>query len=360
MSSMDGDLIPGLRESELFTPVPFDGVGSLVPATADVRTASMRVRRSASEFTQEGMLRARMDAPADGWRRMLFLLSGGLVAPGPSPAETRRREMIARLKTSIHGCRKVAFVSRKGGVGKTSTCLLTGHTFAAYRGDRVVALDGNPDAGTLGHRIRRETQATVTNLLTDELRIERYADIRAYTSQAASRLEVVAADDDPRTTQALGEAEFRRAIHLLERHYNLVCLDTGTGVLESATRGILDEADQIVVVVAPSLDGARAASSTLDWLDENGHSHLVGDAVAVINAVPPGRGLVELDRVEEHFAMRCRAAVRIPWDPHLEAGAETIVGDLQPATRSAYLELAAAIATGFADQSASVPGGREP
>src|SRR5438876_76405 len=82
--------------------------------------------------------------------------------------------------------------------------------------------------------------------------------------QASSRLEVVAADDDPRTTKALGEEDFRRAIHLLERHYNLVCLDTGTGVLESATQGILDEADQIVVVVAPSLDGARAASSTLD------------------------------------------------------------------------------------------------
>src|SRR5581483_5973 len=127
-------------------------------------------------------------------------------------------------------------------------------------------------------------------------RIERYADIRAYTSQAATRLEVVAADDDPQVTEAIGEAEFERAIRLLERHYNLVCLDTGTGVLESATRGILDAADQIVVVSAPSLDGARAASSTLDWLEENGYSRLVEGAVAVLNAVRPVRGLVDLER----------------------------------------------------------------
>lgn len=268
---------------------------------------------------------------------------------GPSTAELRQRELIARVKTPIRGCRKIAFISRKGGVGKTSTCLLTGHTFAAYRGDRVVALDGNPDAGTLAHRLRRETTATVSTLLADEADIERYADIRAYTSQAPTRLEVVAADDDPRITQALGEREFRRAIALLERHYNLVCLDTGTGVLESATRGILDAADQIVVVVAPSLDGSRAASSTLDWLIENGYRVLVEGAVAVVNGVRGTDGALDLDRIEEHFASRCRETVRVPWDPHLEAGAEAVVEELRPATRQAYLQLAASVAAGFND-----------
>ena len=144
----------------------------------------------------------------------------------------------------------------------------------------------------------------------------------------------MASDDDPRITQAIGEAEFQRAIRLLEHHYNLVCLDTGTGVLESATRGILNAADQIVVVSAPSLDGARAASSTLDWLEENGHENLVRGAVAVLNAVRPSEGFVDLNRIEAHFASRCRACVRIPWDPHLEAGAEANLGQLRPAHAS--------------------------
>ncbi|MEJ7792426.1 MAG: MinD/ParA family protein [Gaiellaceae bacterium] len=309
-------------------------------------------RRTAAEFSPERMLRTAAEGrPSSGWRLAAFRLSGGLVRVAPSAAEHRQRELIARVKSPIHGCRKIAFISRKGGVGKTSTCLLAGHTFAAYRGDRVVALDGNPDAGTLGHRVRRETSATVASLLADAEQIERYADIRGYTSQAPTRLEVIAADDDPRVTEALGDGEFRRAIHLLERHYNLVCLDTGTGVLESATRGILDAADQIVVVIAPSLDSARAASSTLDWLEANGYAHLVPGAVGVVNGVRATNGLVDVDRVEEHFAGRCRATVRVPWDAHLETGSEAVVEELARRTRQAFLELAAAIAAEFTDRS---------
>src|SRR5262245_61206728 len=308
-----------------------------------------RVELNAGEFTTERMIRPRADVPSGGWRRVVFSLSGGRVAMGPSPEDLRRRELAARVKTPVVGCRKIAFISRKGGVGKTSTTLLVGHTFATYRGDRVIAVDGNPDAGTLGHRIRRETTVDLTSLLADAGRIDRYADIRGYTSQAASRLEVIASDDDPRITQAIGEHEFHRVVSLLERHYNLVCLDTGTGVLDSATRGILDTADQIVVVSAPTLDAARAASSTLDWLEQNGFGRLAAAAVGVVNGIRVLNGSLNLDRVEEHFGKRCRATVRIPWDPHLESGAETSVEQLASSTRLAYLELAAAIASGFAD-----------
>ncbi|MEX0816008.1 MAG: MinD/ParA family protein [Gaiellales bacterium] len=318
-------------------------------AAGGIPDAQVRSEPSAADFAAEQMLRTLASRPDSGWRLALFHLSAGHVRVAPSAAELRHRELVARVKTPIRGCRKIAFISRKGGVGKTSTCLLAGHTFAAHRGDRVIALDGNPDAGTLGHRVRRETTETVTSLLAGANEIERYADIRAYTSQAATRLEVVAADDDPQITQAIGEDEFKQAIRLLERHYNLVCLDTGTGVLESATRGILDAADQVVVVIAPSLDGARAASSTLDWLAENSYRYLVESGVGVINGVRPYNGLVDLDRIESHFAARCRTTVRIPWDSHLETGAETVVEELQAETRQAYLELAAAVAVGFAD-----------
>lgn len=309
------------------------------------------MRTSAGELTAERMLRATTEAPPSGWRRTLFQLTGGLVEVGPGPGELRERELRSRVKTPVAGCRRIAFLSRKGGVGKTSTCLLAGHTFALHRGDRVVCLDANPDAGTLGHRLRRETAATVTTLLAEAGRIERYADIRAYTSQAPSRLEVVAADDDPRVTEALREEDFRQAIGLLERHYNLVLLDTGTGVLESATRGVLDAADQLVIVTLPSLDGARAAALTLDWLEQNGYAQLAANAVTVLNAVRPERGAVDLDRLEGHFRSRCRAFVRVPWDTHLDTGAEVDVTHLATPTRDAYLALAAELASAFPDPS---------
>jgi putative peptide zinc metalloprotease protein len=336
---------PGRRQRRpADSPAPGDGRSERLAGVT--KPASGRSTATAADFTAERYLRGQAAPPRDGWRRFVWWLTGGRINFGPSPAERAERLLMARAKAPVAGCRSIAVISRKGGVGKTTTTLMLGHTFASLRGDRVVALDGNPDAGSLGYRVRRETAATVTNLLTDEQEIIRYADIRSYTNQAPTRLEVVASDDDPRITTALGEEEYRRAIALLERHYNLILLDTGTGVLESATKGILQLADQIVVVMSPSLDSARTAASTLDWLNENGHADLVRNAIAVVNAVRE-EGLVELDKIGEHFQGRCRAVVQVPWDPHLSAGAETQIERLRPVTRRAYLEVAAAVADGF-------------
>jgi MinD-like ATPase involved in chromosome partitioning or flagellar assembly len=51
--------------------------------------------------------------------------------------------------------------------------------------------------------------------------------------------------------------------------------------------------------------------------------------------------------VAEHFAARCRAVVRVPFDAHLEEGAEVDLDRLEPGTRLALLELAAVVADAF-------------
>jgi putative peptide zinc metalloprotease protein len=113
---------------------------------------------------------------------------------------------------------------------------------------------------------------------------------------------------------------------------------------------VLGEADQIVVVMPPALDGGRVAAMTLDWLDEHGYGGLVRGAVAVINGVR-GSGPIELDRMEAHFAARCAGVVRIPWDRVLYAGGQTGFAELGHATRVAFLDLAATIAEGFESRS---------
>ena len=361
MPSENGEVANGALWSETEAPVPLgshtQNTALVEPASNGDRAASYLPRRhhesepSADDFAAERMLRTPARRPDSGWRRALFHLSAGHVCVAPSAAELRHRELVARVKTPIRGCRKIAFISRKGGVGKTSTCLLAGHTFASHRGDRVIALDGNPDAGSLGYRVRRETSKTITHLLVSREDVSRYADIRAFTSQSPTRLEVIAADDDPRITDSLREDDYQRAVDLLEVHYNLICMDTGTGVLESASKGILQLADQLVLVTSPSLDSGRAASATLDWLENNGHADLVAGSVAVINGIRT-KSMVDLDKVERHFQARCRAVVRVPWDEVLQAGAESTLLDLHPATRRAYLELAASVAGGFAESRA--------
>ena len=237
-------------------------------------------------------------------------------------------------------------VSLKGGVGKTTTTACLGAVFAEHRGDRVVAVDANPDPGTLGYRIRRDTARTATDLLANVDKLQRYADVRAYASQTDLRLEVIASEADPGRDQAFGEDDYRELAVVLERFYSLVLTDCGPGLLHSAMRAILPMSDQLVVIASPSLDGARSASLTLDWLAQHGHERLASSSVVVINAVRE-RTLVDEDRLQEHFAPRCRAVVRIPFDRHLETGAEISLDELAPATHRAYVRLAAAVADGF-------------
>jgi MinD-like ATPase involved in chromosome partitioning or flagellar assembly len=51
--------------------------------------------------------------------------------------------------------------------------------------------------------------------------------------------------------------------------------------------------------------------------------------------------------VIDHFSRRCRAVRLVPFDPHLEEGAEISLDRLQRGTREAVTELAADVAEGF-------------
>ncbi|MHA6623305.1 MinD/ParA family ATP-binding protein [Pseudonocardia sp. DLS-67] len=285
--------------------------------------------------------------PQSGWRRLVYVLSGRLINPGESPADIRKRELTARVNRPLLGCYKIAILSLKGGVGKTTVTATLGATFASLRGDRVVAVDANPDRGTLSQKIPLETSATVRNLLRDAQRVRRYSDVRAYTSQGASRLEVLASEQDPAVSEAFSEDDYRRTVTLLEHFYNIVLTDCGTGLMHSAMYGVLGLADQLIIVSSGSIDGARSASATMDWLDAHGHGDLVKNSVAVINCVHRSSGGVDLGKVAEHFAARCRTVTRIPFDAHLEEGAEVDLERLEPGTRLALLDVAAAVADAF-------------
>jgi MinD-like ATPase involved in chromosome partitioning or flagellar assembly len=311
------------------------------------RSGSDRRHQETTDLSSARLLRQTPRPPRSGWRLAVYKLSGGMINPGESPSDVRRRELTARLNKPLLGCYKIAMLSLKGGVGKTTVTATLGATFASLRGDRVVAVDANPDRGTLSQKIPLETSATVRHLLRDAQRVRRYTDVRAYTSQGPSRLEVLASEQDPAVSEAFSEEDYRRTIALLEHFYNIVLTDCGTGLMHSAMYGVLGLADQLIIVSSGSIDGARSASATMDWLDAHGHGDLVRNSVAVLNSVHRSSGGVDLDRVAEHFAARCRAVVRVPYDPHLEEGAEVDLDRLAPATRLALLQLGAAVADAF-------------
>ncbi|MFN6552909.1 AAA family ATPase [Mycolicibacterium septicum] len=326
------------------------------PAGGPVEPAAGSVERPAAadfatpyrDLSTAALLGQRKNPPTSGWRKALYVASFKQVNVGESPKATHRNNLVGEVSQPLQGCYRIALMSLKGGVGKTTVTATLGATFASIRGDRVVAVDANPDRGTLSQKVPLETAATVRHLLRDAEGIERYSDVRAYTSQGPSRLEVLASESDPAVSEAFSSDDYLRALEVLERFYSLVLTDCGTGLMHSAMSAVLSKADVLVVISSGSVDGARSASATLDWLDAHGHQDLVRNSIAVINAVRPRSGKVDLSKVVDHFSRRCRAVRLVPFDPHLEEGAEISLDRLKPGTREALIELAAVVASDFA------------
>ncbi|MGW4353736.1 MinD/ParA family ATP-binding protein [Nocardia sp. NPDC004582] len=298
------------------------------------------------------LLKRARRAPGSGWRRAVHKASGGYINPGESAADVVYRQLVDRVNQPVRGDYRIAILSLKGGVGKTTTTVGLGSTFASLRGDRVIAIDANPDLGTLAHRVPRQTRSTVRNLLEDG-HISRYSDVRAHTSQAPSRLEVLASEQDPAVSEAFSEADYRKAIGILQQFYNIILTDCGTGLMHSAMSGVLDMASSLVLVTSPAIDGARSASATLDWLDHHGYHKLVERTVVVVNASRKGSSTVDLDQLRKLFLDRTRAVQVVPFDDHLAEGAEIDLELVGKPTRRALLELAAMVADDFGYQAAA-------
>jgi MinD-like ATPase involved in chromosome partitioning or flagellar assembly len=297
-------------------------------------------------LTDDMIVRRRSERPTMGWRRAVFSASGGRINPGLSAAEAARNELLVRLRRHLPGAHQIAVSSLKGGVGKTTVSAVLGLTLAQHRGDRVVALDANPDAGTLADRLTGEIGVTVRQMLENIDSIDSLTAVSHYTS-LAGRLQVLASEQDPAMSEAFNRSEYEQICAVLARFYNIIITDSGTGLVHSAMEGTLALADSLVVVGAPTVDGASRASKTLDWLVVHGYAEQVADAVVVLccDRVSPE---IDRDRVRAHFLGRSRAVVEIPYDPHLATGGRLDLGAMRDETRLAFLELGALIADRFA------------
>lgn len=324
---------------------------------ADVTMASKRLgefevgRESADLLTADRLLDPShivRPEPEGAWQHFVYSISGHRINLGDGKRARARKELDRRIAAGLTGgARFVPVLSRKGGVGKTTVTTLLGMALADARDDRIIAVDANPDRGTLAERISRTSGKTVRDLVKARTEVSGYNDISNIVARDETRLDVLASDTDPRVSEALNDRDYHDIASLAAHYYSIVLTDTGTGIVHSVMGATLDLADQIVIVAGQSVDEARLASETLTWLETNGYAEQVRSAVVVLNTARPGAPLVRLDELESHFRTRVRAVVRVPYDPHIAAGSAISFRELQPATRLAARELAASVVEGL-------------
>jgi MinD-like ATPase involved in chromosome partitioning or flagellar assembly len=281
-------------------------------------------------------------APETGLRRILYFASLKTVNLGDSLKVRERNALDARIGAPLsNGTKFVPVLTRKGGVGKTTVSTLLGMAMALVREDRVIAIDANPDRGTLAERVSKSTRFTVRDVVNRAASIDGFADFSTMVSRDVSRLDVLASDSDPMLSEAFDEGDYNVVADMAARYYSVVLTDCGTGIVHSVMRPTLQRASALVVVSGGSVDEARLASETLTWLEANGYGDLVRNAIVALNTATQGTQLVKLDEIENHFKTRVRNVVRIPYDPALAAGSVIKFKDLKWQTREAARELAA-------------------
>lgn len=320
-----------------------DDLGSSQRESADLLTADRLLEPS----------RVTKPEPEGTWSHLLYSISGGRINVGDSRRARARKQLSARIAAPMSGtARFVPVLSRKGGVGKTTVTALLGMALADAREDRVIAVDANPDRGTLAERVVGSHTKSVRDMVRAQHDIRGFHDISALVARDETRLDVLASDADPRVSEAFGDADYRDVATVAAQYYSLVLTDSGTGIVHSVMGATLDLADQIVVVSGLSVDEARLASETLTWLETNGYVELAREAIVVLNQSTPGAPLVQLSELEAHFSTRAKHVLRIPYDPQIAGGGPIDFGSLQAATRQAAREIAATLVEGLRSQAA--------
>lgn len=240
----------------------------------------------------------------------------------------RSTDYLRRLDDTIRSprlrrCATLAVLSPKGGVGKTTISALLGTLMAQVRGDRVIAVDTNPDFGTLGRTLSPEHTVFVDDILEYlEHPALSITTLDACLGRAAHGLMVLPAPTDPARMAKLDQAAYARVIERLKAMVGIAVLDCGTGLWDPATRAAIAAADQLIVVSDDEPASASLVVEACKLLSSAGppmtlvvnrwrrKSRL--DTVALAAHVPEASGLIVIP--EEHSAALRVASGEFTWE----------------------------------------------
>jgi MinD-like ATPase involved in chromosome partitioning or flagellar assembly len=197
-------------------------------------------------------------------------MPSAVTVPRPSPPLDRARaswqetDYLRRLDEAIatprlRRCATIAVVSPKGGVGKTTITALLGSLLAYTRRDRAVAVDTNPDYGSLGRMLTPGHEVFVDDLL-DLLKGSELTatQLDARLGRGPDGLLVLPAPTQPSRMARLDRNAYQSVIEYLKTKAGVLLLDCGTGLQEPAAQAAIFTADQLLLV-----SDAEPATATL-------------------------------------------------------------------------------------------------
>nr|WP_038582380.1 MinD/ParA family protein [Mycobacterium marinum] len=286
--------------------------------------------------------------PAEiGWRKAVYIYTGGLVNLGAGPHERQLRDWRARVSANIPGNYQIASISVKGGVGKTRVTAAVGTIFAKERGEHPIAIDGDTTYGGLGRFVDPKALTSIRDFLAAKDVVVDYPKARHFTGQNKQGLEVLAGNQNVANPMELDKKVFFETVELTRRFYQLSLVDCGAEVETEFFKSVLSVSDALMIIGSCNAEGGLAIETTINWLAaRNGHE-LLKRSVIVLNDTHDCATRAFVSHISETLGPRVRSVKTIPWDPHLRDADTLDFAALRKRTRLAFLELAAELAEGF-------------
>jgi MinD-like ATPase involved in chromosome partitioning or flagellar assembly len=285
--------------------------------------------------------------PDRGWRRILRLLTFGLLKLGPSATQRQEAQFQAAIRTGLRGNYKVGVLG-KGGVGKTSVATSVGSLFAELRPqDHVVAIDADTAFGRLSSRIDPRSTASFWELTSDK-NLRSFTDVIERVGRNSAGLRVLGGEPASGPRRVLDPAIYREATSRLDRHFTVSVIDCGSTMDSPVTQEVLRDLDALIVVSSPWADGASAAARTMEWLSDQGMADLLHHTIVVLNDSDGHADKRTRELLAREFIEHGQPVVEVPFDPHLRPGGVIDVRhEMASATRRQFLQITATVAGYF-------------
>lgn len=255
--------------------------------------------------------------------------------------EHRLEEQITAA--TLTRCVVIAVISGKGGVGKTTVASLLASLLSFLRGDRVIAVDTNPDFGMLGAMLAPGQGMCIDELLAGPLANDDLTstELDAALARGPDGLLVGPGPVEPDRCEQLSTGDYLRLFEKLREHVGIVVLDCGTSFTSKPAKAVLEVADQLVLLADDTMQAAAVAIHAGRWLRSQRYS------VTLALNKRDGKGYINLAKLEESVP-DARALAAVPTDEpavaQLSGSARFSWRDDQGALGTSIRELAALLA----------------
>jgi len=159
----------------------------------------------------------------------------------------------------------VAFISNKGGVGKSTLAVNTALGLAMRYPERVLLIDTSLQMGVCAALLDLDPTLTLTDAARERDRLDEML-IRQLATPHSSGLHLLAAPPDAVVAAEVDEDLISRVLTLSRRAYDYVIVDTFP-VFDTVAMSIVDSCDQLYIVlenVVPTLLGVTKLLALLD------------------------------------------------------------------------------------------------